>query len=262
MNDIDELLRMIHVPTTDVADDVRRGERALRRRHRWQVGAAATGVAAVGIAGFVMQGSTGTPGSAPTYAGQSRAANPHPRPAPSPQTRTVPRGVTHQPLTVKQRIRQLEAMDQDPATTATLRDWRDVLAEHLDPGGDRLRMAQNIGGGLGHLSTKLDWDQGGMLMICVSTSWRYSDWNAYPPGPGEQITFRGHDARVLVDGTDLWVAVEHDDGEVVMLLASAEFGNNGTSIATTGLTVPQLLDAAADPRLVLPSPLPSGISGR
>ncbi|HET8664015.1 MAG TPA: hypothetical protein VFM08_06850, partial [Nocardioides sp.] len=56
----------------------------------------------------------------------------------------------------------------------------------------------------------------------------------------------------LVDGSDIWVAVEHDDGQVVMLVASPEFGNNGTSIPATGLTAHQLLDAAADPRLRIP----------
>ena len=50
----------------------------------------------------------------------------------------------------------------------------------------------------------------------------------------------------------MWVAVEHDDGQVVMLLATPSFGNNGTSIPATGLTAHQLLDAAADPRLQLP----------
>jgi hypothetical protein len=267
MRDIDQLLLMIEVPTTDLADDVRRGERALRRRHRWQAGTVAASVAVISAAGVVVHGATGTPGSAPSYAGQSHAATPKPRPthtthACAASCRTLQQQVTKKPLTVDERMRQLEQMDTDPGTLATLRDWRDVLAAHLDPGGDRLRMAQNIGGGIGHLSTKLDWDNGGMLEVGVATSWRYSDWNTDPPGPGEKVTFRGHDARVLVDGGDLWVAVEHDDGEVVMLYASASFGNNGTSIAATGLTAPQLLDAAADPRLALPNPLPSGISGR
>jgi hypothetical protein len=113
-------------------------------------------------------------------------------------------------------------------------------------------LAQNEQGGTGVFGTKLDWDGGGMLMISVSTSWRTSDWNAYPPGPGQRTTFRGHEARELVDGSDIWVAVEHDDGQVVMLVASPEFGNNGTSIPATGLTAHQLLDAAADPRLRIP----------
>ena len=55
--------------------------------------------------------------------------------------------------------------------------------------------------------------------------------------------------------------VEHEDGTGVFLVASSEFGNNGTSIAATGLTAQQLLDAAADPRLVLPDPLPVGEPG-
>ena len=266
MNELRDLLEMLDVPPTDPAADVARGERSLRRRRRTQVTAAAVSVAAVAAVSVALQGSSDSPGAGPGYAGQSGAPT-LPSTSPSqPSTGHHAGVVRHQAkkrvLTVKVRMRQLMRMDQDPHTLATLRGYRDVLAEHLDPGGSRLQMAQNIGGGMGHLSTKLDWDHGGMLEISVSTSWHSSDWNAYPPGPGQTITFGGHEARVLTDGSDLYVAVEHDDGQVVMLIASPSFGNNGTSIPTTGLTVPQLLAAAADPRLALPDPLPSGISGR
>ncbi len=268
MNELRDLLEMVDVPPTDPAADVARGERSLRRRRRTQVSAAVLSVAAVAALGVVVQGSSGSPGAdGGGFARRSSAPNEHsasatPTPSAADEHQRARQAHATKALTVKQRMRQLMQMDSDPATLATLRTYRDVLAEHLDPGGSRLQMAQNIGGGMGHLSTKLDWDHGGMLEISVSTSWHSSDWNAYPPGPGQTITFRGREARVLTDGSDLYVAVQHDDGQVAMLIASPSFGNNGTSIPTTGFTVPQLLAAAADPRLALPDPLPSGISGR
>jgi hypothetical protein len=68
-------------------------------------------------------------------------------------------------------------------------------------------------------------------------------------------TFHGQPARVSTTGSDLVVSVRHDDGTVVMLIASTAFGNNGTSTPSLGLTRDQLLAAAADPRLTLPASL-------
>ena len=258
MTEIDDLLEMIETPRPDPAADVMRGERSLRRRRRMQVSAAAVSVAAVAALGVVVQGSSGSPGAHGGFAGRGSIPTGHsasaiPTPPSADQHQRISQHHAKKALTAEQRMRQLMQMDSGPATTATLQGYRNVLAEHLDPGGSRLQLAQNVGGGTGHLGTKLDWDHGGMLQISVSTSWHTSDWNAYPPRPGKTITFRGHQARVLTDGSDLYVAVEHDDGQVVTLIASPSFGNNGTSIATTGLTVPQLLAAAADPRLALPT---------
>jgi hypothetical protein len=67
-----------------------------------------------------------------------------------------------------------------------------------------------------------------------------------------EIRYQGHRARILVDGVDLYVSVEHDNGQVVTVTASATFGNNHTSIPSTGLTVQDLLPAAADPRVTMP----------
>jgi hypothetical protein len=66
-------------------------------------------------------------------------------------------------------------------------------------------------------------------------------------------TYRGRPARVSSTGSDLVVSVRHDDGTVVTLIASTGFGNNGTSTGILDLTQDQLLAAAADPRLVMPS---------
>lgn len=253
MNEIHELLDRIDAPAVDVDDDVLRGQAALRRRRRLQASGAAASVAALAAVMVAVQAGPGTSGATePGYADGSSAVTPV-APSTSAKARADRSHVTHSLRSAKQRLREIQRQLTDPASQAQLQTYHDVLAEHLDPGGDRLRLADNEQGGSGTFGTKLDWNHGGMLEISVSTSWRTSDWNAYPPGPGQQVTYRGHQARVLVDGTDLWVAVQHDDGEVVMLVASTSFGNNGTSTSALDLTTQQLLDAAADPRLTLPS---------
>jgi len=267
MNEIDDLLERIETPPTDVSSDVARGERALRRRRRYQVSGAVASVVVAAATVAALQGAGG-PGSADAgFAGQPGAASPtssqaklrlakdqHARDkvtaSKSPNAQS---GRAHHRLVeVKQRMRRLRSQPASSTAQNTLQSYHDILAAHLDPTGDKLRLAQNEQSGTGHFGTKLDWDGGGMLQISVSTSWHTSDWDAYLPAPGQRITFRGHPARVLVDGTDVWVAVEHSDGQVVMLFATPAFGNNGTSIPATGLTSRQLLDAAADPKLQLP----------
>jgi hypothetical protein len=271
MNEIDDLLERIETPPTDVSSDVSRGERALQRRRRYQVSGAVASVVVAAATVAALQGAGG-PGSADAgFAGQPGA----PSPTSSRQAKlqlakdqqardevaasksaNAQSGRTHHQLAeVKQRMRQLRSQLGGSTAQKTLQTYHDVLAAHLDPAGNKLRLAQNEQGGTGHFGTKLDWGGGGMLQISVSTSWRTSEWDAYPPAPGHRITFRGHPARVLVDGGDVWVAVEHSDGQVVMLVATPEFGNNGTSIPATGLTSQQLLNAAADPKLQLPANL-------
>jgi hypothetical protein len=251
MNEIDDLLDRLEIPPVDVADDVARGERALHRRRWWQAGAASLAVVAVTGAGVALSGGGGTPQAgfsaqpsqtAGTHAAHLQTAERH---AKQQQRKALAR--------LKRQTRLLQQQLRDQAGYDVLRGYRDVLADHLDPTGQLLRFVQNEQGGSGTFGTKLDWNHGGMLEISVSTSWRTSDWNAYPPGPGEQLTYGGRPARVLVDGSDIWVAVQHDDGEVVMLLASPSFGNNGTSTASLDLTQDQLLAAAADERLQLPA---------
>lgn len=258
MNEIHDLLERIDAPPVAVSDDIARGERALRRRRNWQLSAGALSLAAVVGVGVAIQGMSGTSAATgpeiATTSGPTATDTSTPKESCGSQTCAQARHrVQQKVLTAGQRVRQINRQLLDPRTQQTLQAYHDVVAEHLDPTGTKLRLAENEQGGTGHFGTKFDWDGGGMLMISVSSSWRTSDWNAYPPGPGQRTSFRGHEARVLVDGSDTWVAVEHDDGQVVMLLATPQFGNNGTSISSTGLTVQQLLDTAADPRLQLPA---------
>lgn len=260
MNEIQDLLERIDAPPTDVAADVARGERALRRRRGWQASAAAVSVAAVVGVAVALSGSSGPsgaagpgvaaqPGSAssasaspPTCAHHGHGCAPHARhPA-----RTLP--------SAKPPLRQLQHRMSSVSSALTLRTYHDVLAEHLDPRGDNLRLAQNQQGGSGSFGTKLDWNGGGMLEIVVGGTWDAAG-GFYPLELARMAdtTFEGEPARVSTMGDDLVVSVRHADGTVVTLIASTSFGNNGTSTPALGLTQHQLLAAAADPRLQLPS---------
>lgn len=59
---------------------------------------------------------------------------------------------------------------------------------------------------------------------------------------------------MLTSADGISVAVFQDDGDIVAPTADSQFGNNGTSADTLGLTLEQLLAAATDPRLDLPDP--------
>ncbi|HET7430463.1 MAG TPA: hypothetical protein VFJ89_03070 [Nocardioides sp.] len=246
LQDLDELIDRIAPPVTDVRADVDRGARALRRRRGWQVGAAALSVAAVAAAGVALNAATEPSGAGePSFAGRSTTSATPSRPVHPPRTHaTRSRGIRHH-------------LGTPPANLnhdLTLREYHDVLAEHLDPNGDQLRLAQNEQGSGDSYGTKLDWRDGGMLEIVVGRSWAAAGGFYLLEGAGmSPTTFQGQPARVSTAGSDLVVSVRHDDGTVVTLIASTAFGNNGTSTASLGLTQQQLLGAAADPRLRLPA---------
>jgi hypothetical protein len=240
MTEIDDLLEMIEAPRTDLAADVTRGERSLRRRRRRQVSAAAVSVAAVAALGVVVQGSSGSPdaagfaGTASASAGASPSAH---------DTGSAER----------QRVKRMERRLSRQAAFDPRETYRRVLKAHLDPAGDRIGPLTNEQGGTGVYGTKLDWNHGGMLEIVVSHSWGGAA-GFYLLGQAhlKDTTYDGHPARVSTAGDDEVVSVQHEDGTVVTLIASAAFGNNGTTTSSVGLTQAELLDAAADPALKLP----------
>jgi hypothetical protein len=238
MNDFDDLLERIDTPQVDISADVARGERALRRRHGWQVAAATLSVLTLAGAAFAVGNHTSGSREA-GFADLSGAA--------------APSG-----LTSHHRAHQSQAHRHQQMTglsgMGALRHYRIVLADHLDPHGDRLAPPSNEQGGGGMLGTKLDWNHGGMLEIVVGRSWAAAGSFYLLEDAGmSPTTYDGHPARVSTAGADTVVSVQHTDGTVVTLIASTSFGNNGTSTSSTGLTQHQLLAAAADPRLTLPS---------
>jgi hypothetical protein len=252
MNEIDDLMREIETPDVDVADDVSRGERALRRRHWWQVsGAAVSVVAVVALAVVLEGGGAGSGSAAPGLAAQpstSAHASTHPR-----AHRTHHPRVGTPPARIRRIRDHMRHLMDSPGSEAILVRYRNVLAEHLDPTGTDLRLAQNEQGGGDSFGTKLDWKDGGMLEIVVGGGFAAAGGFYDLESAGMQdTTYAGQPARVSTAGPDLVVSVRHDDGTVVTLIAGTEFGNNGTSTPSLGLTQHQLLDAAADSRLQLP----------
>jgi hypothetical protein len=244
MTEIDHLLESIETPPADGADDVARGERALRRRRWWQVTAAALSVVAVAGVGVAVSASQGSPQSGPGFSGQPSASSP----TATTQHQRKARLRHHAALRARHR-----ADDSFLTSMATVRGYRDVLAEHLDPTGDLLAVPSNEQGGPETVGTKLDWNHGAMLEIVVGTRWDAAAGFYLLENAGmSPTTYDGREARVSTTGDDTVVSVRHDDGTVVTLIASASFGNNGTSGTTSYLTQHRLLEAASDPRLVLP----------
>jgi hypothetical protein len=238
MTEIDDLLEMIEAPRTDPTADVTRGERSLCRRRRMQVSAAAVSVAAVAAVGVALQTSSGSPDAA-GFAGSASAG-------PSPSAHDA--GPAE-----RQRVKRMERRLARQAAFDPRETYRRVLKAHLDPAGDRIGPLTNEQGGTGVYGTKLDWNHGGMLEIVVSHSWGAAA-GFYLLGQANltDTTYDGQPARVSTAGDDVVVSVQHEDGTVVTLIASAAFGNNGTTTSSVGLTRAQLLDAAADPALKLP----------
>jgi hypothetical protein len=239
MNELHDLLEMIDVPPTDPAADVARGERSLRRRRRTQVSAAVLSVAAVAALGMTLASSSGTLGAGPGYAGDPSG--------------NAPSSAHDRARAERQHVKRMEhrlarAAAHDPRDT-----YRRVLKDHLDPGGDRLGPVNSEEGGSGTYGTKLDWNHGGMLEIVLSHSWHGAAHHyLLAMAHLKATTYDGRPAQVSTAGDDLVVSVRHEDGTIVTLIASAGFGNNGTTTSALDLTQAQLLDAASDPALQLP----------
>jgi hypothetical protein len=250
MNEIDDLLQRIEVPPYDAADDVARGQRALRRRHRWEVGGAALCVMALAGAGVAISNLDHSSDNAGFTDQPGQRATTH-------QPSRDPHATTHQPSRDPHATKHENQPEPEPGmqvldipSMADLRPYRAVLDEHLDPRGDLLGPVFNVQGGSGAIGTKLDWNHGGMLELVIGPGWNAAA--GYYQLSGARMrptTYAGHPARVSSAGADTVVSVQHADGHVVTLIASTTLGNNGTSTSATNLTPQQLLKAAADPRL-------------
>jgi hypothetical protein len=245
--EIDDLLDRIEVPPLDPEADVVRGRSALRRRHRLQVAGAALSVGALAAIGVTVQGASWVSGASdPSYLNRTPARFLSP-------DSSSPGSIHRPPNETDERVRELQHRLTDVTTQRTLQRYRDVIAQHLGPGGDQLRVTQDEEGGSGSFGTKMDWRHGGMLEIVVGSRWDAAG-GSYPLeyAAMRPTTYDGRPARVSTAGDDLVVSVRHTDGTVVTLLASTSFGNNHTSTPHLDLTQPQLLAAAADERLDLP----------
>lgn len=264
MDQLDERLHgladSVELPATTAQDDLARGRARRRHRNLGAAGAAMTTAAVIGTSVVLLAGVTGQPGSAPDFAvdpaaGSSAGSSGD---VSGVQTDTPPR------LEERAGVRRLtgEAALGDVLETATdarrnqqaLDAYRDILREDLDPAGTRIQTGPitNQQSGGDSLGTKLDWNGGGMLQVAVGRSLEGVQF--FCDGACSRRTVAGaRKALVRTSPGAISVAVFQDDGDIVALTADTSFGNNGTSTDTLGLTVEQLLAAAADARLDLPA---------
>jgi hypothetical protein len=263
-DDLHRLAERIDLPTTAPAQDLARGRARRRTRNLSVVGGsvAATAVIATGLAflsGTAGGGASGSRDIDPGFSGQGTASSSasssvspshrvraHHRIAKGKATAGAYVGVTMSEADA-QRVR------------VALDTYRSILRADLDPAGARIQTARitNVQGSDDSLGTKLDWNGGGMLEIAVGHS--LDGVQFFCDGDCEQRAAPGT-SKVLVQTSPgaISVAAFQDDGDIVAVTASTSFGNNGTSTADLGVTVDQLVAAAADPRLDVPDPLPQG----
>lgn len=255
----------VSAPVVPVADDLARGRRRRRRTHLAVVTGAVAAVAVVGLGTAVVPGLVGAggePGPGPATSGPSGSAVPsEPTGSPEPEVREIepsPGGG----IDAMMDGTGMEDITNDP----DLNRYRDVLAEYLDPRGEHLEKGvSNMQGGTGSKGTKLAWTNAGetgmgMVQVNVSAGWSgqlwacgaelsgLESWDCHDvPAP------RGLTGEVAEHDGVTEVAVEHEDGIVVVLTVDTLFGNNST-VPVSGIDLGEdlLARAAADPRLDLP----------
>lgn len=238
------------VPAVSPEDDLARGRRSARARRTGGLAAAvAVGVVMGGGRYLLHAERTGRAVIAPASSG---AASPSPQDSPS--------GRVIQQDKIKKHSR--------PFTyDVRLTGFRAALAEVLDPAGRHLDAKvsneQSMGGA--QIGTKLGWKVGdglGEIMVSVSRpnvedgGFNDFDPSGCVPRAGAPCT-----PVTLADGTtgttqtsngELAVFYTRSDKQLVLIVETRLFGNNSTvPIHTLPATAPQLLRAAADPRMTL-----------
>jgi hypothetical protein len=241
--DLDRRLRelggAIRTPDTPLQEDLARGRRRLRL-HRWLTGGGAVaGVAVIALGVTLLGGS------------MDGRASIGPAGTPSSTGPDAPR--SSQPPT-----------SEPPANSELdgaqlLRLYRDVVAEHIDPGGTHLqKKPDNLqsGGGLG---TKLGWtipgqDGLGMVQVFVGKGWWSFVGAACSPGACRTETVDGITAKVIESNGATSVVVKRPD-TTVAITVDALFGNNSL-VPVEGMDIPlgDLVRAAGDERLTPATP--------
>lgn len=276
-NQLHELAQRAPVPVADPLLDIRRGRRAVRRRHvRDVAGVSAALVAVAAIAttfpSLQLFGGDGTiTASTPAYSTSSTS---------SPPTSSRPSAATD-PCTINGGTAVAEARQRAPEVAAAVAAYREAAAATLDPSGEHLDPADSkrpesvqsssycdpeVGEQLASLGAKIGWTEDGALGVIqlevVSPGHdvepqivlNHSGWAAY----GGRLPTGVSKARVTnysKDGGGHAVIVERFDGLSVAIDAAATWGNNAApgSPPTTDLPgVKKLVQLAADPALTLP----------
>lgn len=278
MNDdlvTDRLRRLgaeIDPPMVDPAHDVRRGRRRLRRGRALAAGGAVAVVVVMAGGADLLQGGDRdaadiAPSSAqPAVSSSASAAPPSVTPTPDGVRRVTP---SAEPKTAG--ADPMSGVPGEaparPGKDASLRLYRQVLIDHLDPAGDHIdkrvtnRQASSDGTVLTSLGTRLGWhvsgERGlGMVAVDVGAGWSSVDFSC-ASNPGwtcRHATAAGmRSAEVATYAGGMAVAVERPDRQVVVVTADDLFGNNSvTPLSGVDVTQKDLLAAAADPRLALP----------
>jgi hypothetical protein len=228
-----ELAAAVPPPATPLEQDLERGRSRLRRTRLLVTGGAAAGVAAIALGVGLTNAALDARDSSPT----------------GPATQGV------EPATPRPKA------DVDDRTGAELlQQYRNVLAEHIDPSGTHLqRKPGNLqsGGGLG---TKLGWTlpgQDGLGLVQIFAGKGWDGFVGASCGSGaecSETTVDGVTAQIVKwDGTTS-VVVERADGTVAISI-NALFGNNSL-VPVEGMDIPiaDLVRAAADERITQPTP--------
>ncbi|WP_134741339.1 hypothetical protein [Nocardioides sp. 503] len=253
-HDVEEALQRLAAgmrpPAVPAADDLARGRRRRRRGRLTAVAGTVACVAAVGVVAAVLDGRSDAPHPVPgpVATGPTEPAVREIEPSAGPGGGVVP------PFTE----RDMDDIRTDP----DLNRYRDVLAERLDPRGEHLaKEVSNEQSGGGSRGTKLAWTNDGesgmgMVQVTVSAGWGGLDnWRCGAGWSCREIPAgRGLTAEVAEHDGVTEVAVEHEDGIVVVIAVDALFGNNST-VPVSGIDLGEdlLARTAADPRLDLPS---------
>jgi hypothetical protein len=270
------------VPAERPLDDATRARRraelleAVGRDHpgssrswRWLAPAGVAAAVAAGVvAGAVLLGGGDERAEEPGPAGGGSSAVQQPSETPSSAPTSLsadPQGCL--PSSVEKARRRLhDQMSSYKKLLPEVQDYRDVVARHLDPGGEHLDAdASNVQSsgaacGMSGLGTKIGWsvpgqDGLGEVQVEVTTDWRnaqlrlaHDGWApAHVKLPGVTSAW-----SVKYDG-GFAVAVQRSDGLTVALSADELFGNNSlTGISGFPFSPDDLFETAADPAFTLP----------
>lgn len=267
----------VPLPAADPFADLRRGQARLRRRRLFTAvgGAGAVATVALGAAlvvpNIVGSGPGVTPAASPSEAVEPspEPTSPEPTPSEQPDARgCIPESDEPRPATPQ----------PEPVLAEALKDYRRIVAGHLDPQERHLERWEETQGmqygsngtidcpvgmiGLDSLGTKLGWavagqDGQGMIQVEVvrGGTWRDSSIRLAHTGwqdlPADLAGVRSAEVATYDGGTA--VVVHRTDGLSVAIDANQLFGNNSlTPIDGFDFTTADLVEAAADPEFALP----------
>lgn len=251
-----DLAGRIDPPVVPLSEDVDRGRRRLRRQRGGWIGGSVLAVgliagATVAVPALLSDDSDG--GRSPSFTENS--ATPGNGPKTTERTLKLTKADRFD-LGGDEGIPDFDEMATDPA----LQKYIEILADHLDPDYEHLqRTPTGFTGGSLDYGTKLSWKVAGesgegMLQINVSTDWSESMICQESGAQCRDITGpRGLTGRFSTYDGGRAVALKHEDGTIVTLMANDLFGNNSlTPVSGIDVTDQQLIQAVADEDFYLP----------